>query len=522
MDEVRRQFALLPKATEGHWIEDHYPIVEEIINYVKPKEILEIGFNAGHSAIMWLTASTANLTSVDIGRHSYTEPAAQIIKKHFPERFKFIKQDSQKVQPQLKQIGTKYDLIMIDGGHHYKICLNDLNLAKTLKIKYVVVDDAIRNKLVTNAVNDFKKQNQKFTLIKEWPTFWGVQFYNFENMPRLMEIPKNKKVFISDLYEKTCKDKAKYACFYMQYINDLSQYWLKYGLMVVNEIDNADYVICSTRNYKTNQKYFANKNVILIECEDAAIIHEPDLLKCPNVKLYIKGTILDPPINKLVDKYHHYLYLQKNAESKVVNPKPIPSAQLSKVVCLFPHGYRWKDIVNIQLSLKDNKMPELNRRQYDIACVGTSQYNAPCVTEHRKNAIRSILNLPDHLKTATSNFRIVRTVYYSLLKNTKLFLSPQGYGEWSHKDFEAILHGAILIKPMNHVFKSYPNIYQPGITCLKCKVDYSDLPQVIDTALKDIPQLKKMQQTAFNLVKQYLDMNLLSKEFCFTIQKIAF
>jgi hypothetical protein len=105
----------------------------------KPKNILEIGFNSGHSATTWLLKSDANLTSVDICSHENVEKCAEIVSSNFGSRFNFIKYDSTKLDSKI--IDGKFDLIYIDGAHTYEACLADIETGLRLNCDYFFIDD---------------------------------------------------------------------------------------------------------------------------------------------------------------------------------------------------------------------------------------------------------------------------------------------------------------------------------------------------------------------------------------------
>jgi predicted O-methyltransferase YrrM len=78
---------------------------------------LEIGFNAGHSSAIILSAnSDIVLTSIDICEHPYTVPCAKFLRDHYGNRFNFYGASSQKIlkgkKPQMP-----LDFIHVDGGH---------------------------------------------------------------------------------------------------------------------------------------------------------------------------------------------------------------------------------------------------------------------------------------------------------------------------------------------------------------------------------------------------------------------
>jgi predicted O-methyltransferase YrrM len=114
----------------------------------KINNILEIGFNAGHSADLFLnTNDSCNVTSFDIGYHSYCKIGKEFIDKKYPNRHKLIFGDSTKTIPSFNT-DIKYDLIFIDGGHEYQISKADLLNCKRFAHNdtIVIMDDTIYKK----------------------------------------------------------------------------------------------------------------------------------------------------------------------------------------------------------------------------------------------------------------------------------------------------------------------------------------------------------------------------------------
>lgn len=108
------------------------------------RNALEIGFNAGHSALIMLLANPElSITSVDIGTHRYARPCYRILRNHFPERVNVIFGDSQQVLPALRHNSKLFDLIHIDGSHNQSTANHDIHNALLLAVNnaYVVLDD---------------------------------------------------------------------------------------------------------------------------------------------------------------------------------------------------------------------------------------------------------------------------------------------------------------------------------------------------------------------------------------------
>jgi predicted O-methyltransferase YrrM len=97
------------------------------------RKICEIGFNAGHSALLMLLMRDMTPTDFlifDIGEHKYMRPAFEYLNSVFPHvRFTLVVGDSTKTIPQWitnhpEEVGT-YDVVHVDGGHSFDCITND-------------------------------------------------------------------------------------------------------------------------------------------------------------------------------------------------------------------------------------------------------------------------------------------------------------------------------------------------------------------------------------------------------------
>jgi hypothetical protein len=89
------------------------------------RNALEVGFNAGHSAVVMLEAEPAlRVTAVDICVHAYTQPCAAQLSAAYGARFAFVAGDSREALQGLDAGG--FDLVHIDGGHGAEVAAHDL------------------------------------------------------------------------------------------------------------------------------------------------------------------------------------------------------------------------------------------------------------------------------------------------------------------------------------------------------------------------------------------------------------
>ena len=98
------------------------------------KQVCEIGFNAGHSALFWLIGSEkTKLVSFDIASWGYTRPMGEYLQSIFPGRLETVWGDSRTAVPTFfQQKSSKNeifscDIIVIDGSHNHDFVLADLH-----------------------------------------------------------------------------------------------------------------------------------------------------------------------------------------------------------------------------------------------------------------------------------------------------------------------------------------------------------------------------------------------------------
>ncbi len=106
------------------------------------KSVLEIGFNAGHSAVLFLEGAGAaadglTFTVFDLAEHAYVQPCLEYVHRAFTKtNIQYFEGDSTKTLPAFlaanpDKKGT-YDVVHVDGGHDRDIVLSDVSAAVDL------------------------------------------------------------------------------------------------------------------------------------------------------------------------------------------------------------------------------------------------------------------------------------------------------------------------------------------------------------------------------------------------------
>ncbi len=112
-------------------------------------KILEVGFNAGHSALLFLMGCSpdAEITFLDLGAHEYVVPCYEYLQSKFPAAKLLMRSNSLHYLPHIvlkDGLHDIYDIIHMDGGHDEACVMNDMILLYILLKKggYMCIDDA--------------------------------------------------------------------------------------------------------------------------------------------------------------------------------------------------------------------------------------------------------------------------------------------------------------------------------------------------------------------------------------------
>lgn len=182
------------------------------------KNICEIGFNAGHSAALFMNANPeANLYSFDIGQFGYTHGNLRLMKELFPDRFEYLLGPSDTSVPEFgrRRPDVKCDVISVDGDHSTEGTLADLRSMRELAScrNWVLMDDAGWNS--TNTAWQMAKDEGIITQVEcfadlnprpdyqfiDFPTnrSWCLGFFNVDDdqCPRWFEeSPNTARTFV--------------------------------------------------------------------------------------------------------------------------------------------------------------------------------------------------------------------------------------------------------------------------------------------------------------------------------------
>jgi predicted O-methyltransferase YrrM len=133
------------------------------------RRICEIGFNAGHSALLFLLAAERESTFVffDLGEHAYTRPCAEYVERIGMSLkcadITWVYGDSRTTMPRWIQTNPHsleaFDVVHVDGGHSAECATSDLAFAYLLaKPQGLIIVDDIQSADIRAAINTWTSQ----------------------------------------------------------------------------------------------------------------------------------------------------------------------------------------------------------------------------------------------------------------------------------------------------------------------------------------------------------------------------
>lgn len=142
----------------------------------KVKKMIEIGFNGGHSAVIFLSAlpKDGEIVFFDLNDHTYAKPCFNLLQSNFPQVKKFIEGDSRKtmkdfIEAHPEEKGT-FDCIHVDGGHSAEIAYSDVvNSHVLLKSGGILILDDTQLKDIENLIPGLLQAG--YTFVYQIPTY---------------------------------------------------------------------------------------------------------------------------------------------------------------------------------------------------------------------------------------------------------------------------------------------------------------------------------------------------------------
>lgn len=226
----------------------------------------------------------------------------------------------------------------------------------------------------------------------------------------------------------------------------------------------------------------------------------------PYISIYVKKSLFKDKQQYLkafrgdtnLTEYYGNLF---NIQSAPVDWE-VPEAILKKLH-LCPHFFTDPKLMNRALAKPvEMKTEEFLKRDINIharmAYKGSKWYESM-----RKSALDMIQKV-EGLQIPTTN-DISFQEFQAELNRSQFVFSPFGYGELCWRDIEAIIAGAVLIKPDVTHLETRPNLFENNVTYLPVNWDFSNLEEVVEQAMANPELCNCIRNEAYNRVFKYLE-----------------
>jgi hypothetical protein len=179
--------------------------------------------------------------------------------------------------------------------------------------------------------------------------------------------------------------------------------------------------------------------------------------------------------------------LPKNAKTVF---EPCPVNQLEKIKTGWNIGFNDYRYFGYKMSRLSNYLSYkvypprfsavVKKRNLDLTFRGTihqDQGQVKGISDQRNYILALFTQL--QLQIASGR-NVSKSRYWKELRNSKIGLSPFGWGEICYRDFEIFISGALLVKPLMNHLETFPNLYQENETYIPVSWDLLDLEEKLD------------------------------------------
>ena len=220
----------------------------------------------------------------------------------------------------------------------------------------------------------------------------------------------------------------------------------------------------------------------------------------PLIDIYVKKHVLSDRrkygLPTLGDTNLSDFYIRRLNLTESTSRFPLPAGFLDKLLV-------GPSFVTAPTMLPDFLSPPCFRAERDIdlharfATDGTLWYEA--MRQEAADALESVADLKTVIDTGVPLYSFITE-----LRRSKACFSPFGYGEVCWRDFEAVMAGAVLIKPDTSHIETRPDIFVPWETYVPVRWDLADFATSVRKIVNDDSTRQRISEAAFTVLLEYL------------------
>lgn len=153
----------------------------------------------------------------------------------------------------------------------------------------------------------------------------------------------------------------------------------------------------------------------------------------------------------------------------------------------------WSRVFDAQLLWK---LPD-TERPTDVSGRFSTSYDRETVEYHRQL-------MREKLKSRYEHGTVSAGKYWKEIRKAKVLLSPFGWGEVCHRDFEGFLSGNVLMKPSVEHLDTWPPLFEAGKTYVELSWDMEDATETLDAVLDQYEEYRDVAKAGQQRYREYL------------------
>lgn len=249
-------------------------------------------------------------------------------------------------------------------------------------------------------------------------------------------------------------------------------------------------------------------SVFYFDTQDSAGTIQHEIL--PYVKRYYKFFLLKDKSqyrNKLyggrlfTDYYHEKFRISDAQETPPELVGIVDTKYHSKLRSAWNPGFTFKqnNKPNILNLFNYRFVSPTGKRPVPVTCRMNLNYGRETIRYQRERIAGVLKSMSVPLG------KLSRRKYFKELSQSKIGISPFGWGEFAYRDFEIFIKGCLLFKPdMSHL-ETWPEFYIPNKTYVPFKWDFTDFKENIDQLLSQPRLIIEYAERGQNLYKWYTE-----------------
>jgi len=174
--------------------------------------------------------------------------------------------------------------------------------------------------------------------------------------------------------------------------------------------------------------------------------------------------------------------------------------------------YRYLPIAPL-LSYPQHFTPATANRPRNVSCRMGISYDRASVA-HQRQQIKLAL------RHYSNSAKLSRRTYFAEMRESKIVMSPFGWGEITLKDFEVFICGALLVKPdMSHM-QTFPDFFQDGHTIISHSWDTENIADTVQSICLNYDRHVEIAKSGQALYRKYVATEEGYELFCDHFEKM--